>query len=63
VQWNALWRRTNFGAIFIRRYCTRVRAATKVTILFGNTADAAAKPQDRLRFSFGGAKAQCGAAM
>jgi len=41
--------RANFGAIFIRRY-SWVRAATKVTILFGDTADAAAKPQDRLRF-------------
>ena len=41
----------------------RVCAATKVTISFGDTADAAAKPQDRLRFSFGGAKAQCSAAM
>ena len=35
----------------------------KVTISFGDTADAAAKPQDRLRFSFGGAKAQCSAEM
>jgi len=30
----------------------------KVTISFGDTADAAAKPQGRLRFSFGGAAAQ-----
>ena len=30
----------------------------KVTISFGDTADAAAKLQDRLRFSFGGAAAQ-----
>ena len=44
--------RTNFSAIFIRRY-SWVRASMKVTILFGDTADAAAKPQGRLRFSFG----------
>ena len=49
-----LRRRANFGAIFIRRY-SWVRAATKVTISFGDTADAAAKPQGRLRFSFGSA--------
>ena len=30
-----------------------VCAAMKVTISFGDTADAAAKPQGRLRFSFG----------
>ena len=44
--------RENFSAIFIRRY-SWVRASMKVTILFGDTADAAAKPQGRLRFSFG----------
>ena len=49
--------RENFSAIFIRRY-SWVRASMKVTILFGDTADAAAKPQGRLRFSFGGAAAQ-----
>ena len=32
-----------------------VCAAMKVTISFGDTADAAAKPQGRLRFSFGSA--------
>jgi hypothetical protein len=50
--------RANFGAIFIRRYCTRVRAATKVTISFGNAADIVTNAQDRLRFSFGSAAAQ-----
>ncbi|WP_298990134.1 hypothetical protein [uncultured Campylobacter sp.] len=30
----------------------------KVAISFVDTADVAAKPQDRLRFSFGGAAAQ-----
>ncbi len=50
-----LRRRTNFRAIFIRRYCTRVRAVMKVAISFVDTADVAAKPQDRLRFSFGSA--------
>ena len=49
AQWNMLRRRTNFGAIFIRRY-SWVCAATKVTILFGNTAVSAAKPQGRPRF-------------
>lgn len=43
------------SARFLWRYCTRVHAATKVTISFGDTADAAAKPQGRLRFSFGSA--------
>ena len=35
-----------------------VCAAMKVAISFVDTVDVAAKPQDRLRFSFGGAAAQ-----